>query len=154
MANFNVLLESIRVGKSMKKSRNLRSLKESLEWRRYSQDKLDEINEEIGAEEGDDGYVDSYRYIYLPSSKGKIEFGLRRETYDEEPSNDLYVTVGGDYEDVPLDLIIKTFGLDSRGITSLIGDYADIAENEIIDYIDDLKQEEVDDLLRNLGYNI
>ena len=126
-------------------------LKESLSpWSHYSKAQLDKVNEESGIEPGEDEHLDSYDYLYLPSSKGKVEFGILRSTYDGEKYNDLSVSLGGLHEHiVDTKKVIDAFGL---SIPSLSGDYADIADEQITKAINNLDQDDVDQLLVDFGY--
>lgn len=126
-------------------------LKESLSpWQSYSRAQLDEVNEEAGIERGEDEHLDSYYYLYLPSSKGKVEFGVMRSTYDGKAYDDLSICLGGLYEHiVDTKKVIDAFGLN---VPSLSGDYADEADKQITKAIDDLDQKEVDQLLVDLGF--
>ena len=128
-----------------------KDLKESLSlWSHYSKAQLDKVNEESGIEPGEDEHLDSYDYLYLPSSKGKVEFGILRSTYDGEKYNDLSVSLGGLHEHiVDTKKVIDAFGL---SIPSLSGDYADIADEQITKAINNLDQDDVDQLLVDFGY--
>lgn len=126
-------------------------LKESVSpWSHYSKDQLDKVNKEAGIEPGGDEHLDSYDYLYLPSSKGKVEFGILRSTYDGEKSNDLSISLGGLYEHiVDTKKVIDAFGL---SVPSLSGDYADIADEQITKIITNIDQDDVDQLFVDLGY--
>ena len=79
-----------------------------------------------------------------------MEFGILRSTYDGERYNDLSVSLGGLYEHIiDTKKVISAFGL---FVPSLSGDYADIADEQITKAINNLDQDDVDQLLVDLGY--